>query len=373
MDDPTSLYLHVPFCRHRCGYCNFTLMANRQDLVEDYLKAIAIEIRKSRSATLETLFLGGGTPTRLNADQFHCLMDILEERFELADELEMTVEANPADISEELVSTLVSRGVNRISLGVQSFRPEKLEFLERDHDSEGIRHAVDTIRSRIENLSIDLIFGTRDETPAEWMQDLAQAIRLQPRHLSTYSLTVEKGTRFWNRQQKDERMQVDDESTAELYELGIDYCEDHQFEHYEVSNFAQAGYQCRHNLNYWNGGSYFGFGPGAARFLDGVRSTNHQSTTSYLKRVLGGQDPTSEVSPVDREQWAREILIFGLRRRAGIDLDEFQERTGFSLQQLVGSQLAELLENNLLEIGSNRIWLTRRGLLVSDSIWPRFL
>lgn len=373
MHPPRSVYVHVPFCRHRCGYCNFTLIAGRDDLIESYLKAIQIEIDQVPSTQIETLFLGGGTPTHLSIKQLDSLFTTIENRFEFAEGIEISLEGNPLDFQAELVSFLAARGVNRISLGVQSFNQGKLEFLERDHRVAEIQRAVSVIQDSIENFSIDLIIGTKDETAESWLADLQQAIACEPSHVSTYSLTVEKGTQFWNRQNQNQTMQVPEERAVELYEMAVDTLTGAGYGHYEISNFSRPGLECRHNVNYWNGEEYFGFGPGAARYVNGRRAINHQSIKSYLKKVLKGEEPTAESEAIDAEQSAREKLIFGLRQIKGIQLPEFESNTGFTVGQLAGNSLDGLLEHGLLKLEGGQLQLTRKGLLVSDSIWPLFL
>jgi oxygen-independent coproporphyrinogen-3 oxidase len=373
MPTPTSVYVHVPFCRHRCGYCNFTLVAGRDELIARYLQAIELEISKVKPGRITTLFLGGGTPTHLAIPDLERLLNVLENKFEFAEDLEFSIEGNPVDFDRELVDFLAARKVSRVSLGGQSYNPKKLEFLERDHDENQIGQAIALIESRIKNCSLDLILGVPGETLEDWSNDLEKTIQHKVQHVSTYSLTIEKGTRFWNRQNKNRKMTVDETGAVELYQMAITELRASGYRHYEVSNFSKPGYECQHNINYWNGGEYYGFGPGASRYVDRVRATNHQSTSQYLKLVSQGRDPTVEREEIDNEQSAREKLIFGLRQIEGFQLDDFSSRTGYAVSELVGDELRDLCDANLLEVKDGRLRLTLKGLLVSDSLWPRFL
>ncbi|MEC9092645.1 MAG: radical SAM family heme chaperone HemW [Planctomycetota bacterium] len=373
MPTPTSVYVHVPFCRHRCGYCNFTLVAGRDELIARYLQAIELEISKVKPGRITTLFLGGGTPTHLAIPDLERLLNVLENKFEFAEDLEFSIEGNPVDFDRELVDFLAARKVSRVSLGGQSYNPKKLEFLERDHDENQIGQAIALIESRIKNCSLDLILGVPGETLEDWSNDLGKTIQHKVQHVSTYSLTIEKGTRFWNRQNKNRKMTVDETGAVELYQMAITELRANGYRHYEVSNFSKPGYECQHNINYWNGGEYYGFGPGASRYVDRVRATNHQSTSQYLKLVSQGRDPTVEREEIDNEQSAREKLIFGLRQIEGFQLDDFSSRTGYAVSELVGDELRDLCDANLLEVKDGRLRLTLKGLLVSDSLWPRFL
>jgi oxygen-independent coproporphyrinogen-3 oxidase len=371
---PRAAYIHVPFCRHRCGYCNFTLIAGRDDLVEVYLQAVARELSWLETPReVDTLFIGGGTPTHLSRDQLQQLCATVTRWFLLADGHEFSVEANPLDLTDDKAELLASHGVNRVSLGVQSFSESKLELLERDHRGEQIVAAFGAARRTMRSVSLDLIFGTPGETPENWNSDLQQALALVPDHLSTYGLTFERGTSFWSRLQREEIRPVAEEDERRMYESAIDLLTRAGFEHYEVSNFAKPGHHCRHNEVYWAGETYYAAGPGAARYVEGRREMNHRSTTTYLQRVLADQSPVAEAETLSPEDSARERLVFGLRRLEGVDREGFAAATGFEIDRLVGRSLAEFVRANLLDDTGSRIRLTREGLLVSDSIWPEFL
>jgi oxygen-independent coproporphyrinogen-3 oxidase len=221
--------------------------------------------------------------------------------------------------------------------------------------------------------SLDLIFGVPGETLSVWRSDLQQAIDSGVPHISTYGLTFERGTQFWNRQLHGELHSLDDELEREMYALAIDMLTAAGYEHNEVSNFAKPGHRCRHNETYWSGDPFFAVGPGAARFIHGRREINHRSVTTYIRRMLAGQSPVAEVdelSPADR---ARELLVVGLRRLQGVDRATFTHRTGFTLEELVGKPLHRFVEQGLLSDDGQTIRLTRDGLFVSDSLWPHLL
>jgi oxygen-independent coproporphyrinogen III oxidase len=374
MQAPRAAYIHVPFCRHRCGYCNFTLVAGRDDLIGAYLGALERELSWLKAPReVDTLFFGGGTPTHLPADQLRRLLAVATRWFPLATGGEFSVEANPIDVSQAKAAILSEAGVTRISLGAQSFQAWKLAILERDHDAEMARAAIERSRAFAQSASIDLIFGAPGESLADWRSDLETAIALAPDHVSTYGLTFEKGTSFWSRLTHGELSRVEEEVERQMYEMAIDTLTAKGYEHYEVSNFARPGHRCRHNENYWLGGQYFAAGPGAARFVAGRRETNHRSTTTYIARVLAGQSPVAEAEELEPEDAARERLVFALRRIEGIDTAEFAAATGFAVGQLGGEALPRLIELELLELATSRLRLTRRGLLVSDAIWPELL
>ena len=374
MTKPRAAYVHVPFCKHRCGYCNFTLVAGRDDLIDGYLKAIERELSwLERPREVETIFFGGGTPTHLAPHQLRRLMETVRHWFPLTTDYEFSVEANPADLGAEQVALLAEQGVNRLSLGAQSFDAEKLRRLDRDHSAEVIARSLELARPVVQSISLDLIFGVPGEALETWEADLAGALKLRPDHISTYGLTYERGTALWSRWQKGQVRPLGEESERAMFERGIDLLTDARFEHYEVSNFAQPGHRCRHNEAYWAGDEYYAVGPGAARYVNGRREMNHRSTTTYLKRVLAGQSPVADSEELSPEDRALELFVFGMRRLGGVDRTEFAGRTGFDLDRLVGRELRRFIARGLLEEVGNCVRLTREGLFVSDSIWPHFL
>lgn len=371
---PRSVYVHVPFCVRRCGYCNFAIVVGRDDLATQYLSAVEWELRGAGSPrTVDTIYLGGGTPTRLPLTQLVRLCELLAHWRPPAPGCEWTVEANPSDVTPELLHALSNTGVTRLSLGGQSFSPTKLRRLERDHSAEQIEQASFACRERGIAVALDLIFAAPGETHRQWRRDLDHAIALAPDHLSTYGLTYEKGAAFWSRRARGDLRELGDELQRRMYLTAIDALTEAGYQHYEVSNFARPGRRSRHNEVYWSGAPYDAFGPGAARYVDGIRETNHRSTTTYLKRVLVGESPVAEREELSPEQRAREQLVFGLRRLEGVNRRAFFQATGYQVDELAEQQIARFAEMGLLHTDPHRIRLTREGLLVSDALWPDLL
>lgn len=376
MSRPTSAYLHVPFCRHRCGYCNFAVVAGREDLADRYLKALAIELSGlGAPQPVETLYLGGGTPTRLDHADLRRLLELAASWFPPVDRaaFEWTVEANPGDFHEPTLALLAEQGVTRLSLGVQSLDDAKLNRLERDHSAHQVAEVVASAHRLGLRVSVDLIFAAPQESLDDWRRDLDAAVELSVSHVSTYGLTFEKGTAFWSRRRRGDLTEVEEEAQRAMYLIAIERLAGAGYEHYEVSNFAQPGFRSRHNEAYWTGREYFAAGPGAARHVDGVRETNHRSTTTWLRRVERGESPVAERETLSPEQRARERLVFGLRRREGVAVDPFRDETGFAVDDLAGRQIDRCRANGLLEIEGGYLRLTGEGLLVSDAIWPELL
>nr|NIP86926.1 radical SAM family heme chaperone HemW [Planctomycetales bacterium] len=371
---PRSAYIHVPFCAHRCGYCNFTLVAGRDDLVPAYLRALETELQQlGRPRPVDTLYFGGGTPTQLDVNSLAQLLHIVLPWFPLGRDAEFTVEANPADLTAEQMGVLTAAGATRISLGGQSFDDAKLSTLQRDHTAGDIQTAVQRVREHGQQVALDLIFAVPGETREVWHRDLDRAVEAGVDHLSTYGLTYEKGTEFWTRRHQGQLQPVGDEDELAMYESAIDQLTAAGFQHYEVSNFARPGRRSRHNEAYWTGGGYYAAGPGAVERVGYLRQSNHRSTTTYIRRLACGESPVAEVERLSVEDLARERLIFGLRRLEGIDEIEFQRETGFELDALAGPAIRRYVDQGLLSRQAGRLRLTRRGLVVSDTIWPDLL
>lgn len=368
------MYVHVPFCRRRCGYCNFTVAAGRADLHAAYLQAVEREIEQlSGPHPVDTLYIGGGTPTELSVPELARLCDVLRRAFPPQPGYEWSIEANPAGLDAPKLDMLRAAGVNRLSLGVQSLDADKLRLLERDHVAADVLDLLPELHARFPSVSLDMICAAPGESLKAWLADLESALALAPHHLSIYSLTFDKGATFWGRMLRGQLEPVGEETQCAMLVHTWDRLAAAGWEHYEVSNFARPGHRSRHNEVYWKGESYFAVGPGASRYVGGRRETNHRSTTTYIRRVLARQSPVAEsdvLAPADR---AREMLVFRLRMLEGISRREFRERTGFDLDTLVGAPLRKYVQLGLLQDQHDRIRLTRAGLLVSDALWPEFL
>ncbi len=372
--EPRSAYIHVPFCVHRCGYCDFTLVAGRDDLIDAYLEALAIELaRLERPREVDTLFFGGGTPTHLPASQLARLLALTRRWFPPAPGAEICVEANPAGLDDAKVAVLADAGVNRVSLGVQSFDTQMLELLERDHRGADVPAVVARLRPAIPNIGLDLIFGVPGQTVELWQQTLAAALALEPTHVSTYGLTFEKGTAFQSRLDKGLLHRCDEELERAMYALAMDELPQAGCEQYELSNFARPGFRSRHNEVYWAGRPFFGFGPGAARYAGGRRELNHRSVTTWINRVLAGRSPIADAEELSPEGRARELVMLNLRRCAGLPLAEFREQTGFDFRELAGDALPRHLRQGLLEEHDGYVRLTREGRFLADTVFSEYV
>lgn len=376
---PRAVYVHVPFCRRRCGYCDFPLVAGRDELIEAYLRALKQELELELRTVdarpqIETLFFGGGTPTHLSPCQLEELFGLMAAVFSLTADAEVSVEANPLDLDDETMAALAGAGVTRVSLGAQSFDRDALMVLERDHQPEDIAPVMERLgRHGLVNRSLDLIFGVPGQTLRSWEATLAAAIDLQIEHISTYGLTFEKGTSFAKRRDTGRLTPIDEEIERAMYAAAMERLPRAGFAQYELSNFAQTGFACRHNQVYWRGESYYAFGPGAARYVGGVRSTNHRSVTKWLERTLAGESAVAESEVLSPDQRARELVMLGLRQTAGIDLAAFAIETGFPLRELAPDAYARFIDQGLLEESGGRVRLSDEGRFLADTVIAEFL
>lgn len=369
-----SAYLHIPFCLHRCGYCNFTVVAGRDDLVEPFLAALEIELgRLECPHEVDTIFWGGGTPTYLREAQLERLGELTRHWLPLSKGGEWTCEANPLDCTAEKMSQLHAAGVTRLSVGGQAFNNAKLKLLERDHTAEQLSDTLSAARAIFSDVSVDLIFAAPGETLQQWRLDLQHAIEHSVDHISTYGLAIEKGSAFFGRQLRGQLTAVPEAIELDMYLLAISELTAADFEHYEVSNFARAGHTCRHNEAYWLGQPWLAFGPGAAGFDGHMRTVNHRSLHTYLRRIEKGESPVEESDPLDAEQALRERFVFGLRRLAGIDLNSFTSEAFPDPERLFEPYLSRAVAAGWFLREGRHVRLSQAGLVISDALWPNFL
>ena len=374
MESPRAAYVHVPFCRHRCGYCDFAVVAGRDDLVDRYLGAIGQELGRLPAALdLDTLYVGGGTPSHLGAEGLRRLWGVFAGRLAPVAGAEVTIEANPADVDAALVAAAVACGVSRVSLGAQSLSARTLAALDRDHTPEQVRRAVALLLGAGLAVNIDVMTAAPGQSLAEVERDLDDVLDLGVHHVSVYCLTWERGTRFIGLLNRGALERAEEDLERRMFEGAIERLEAGGFEHYEVSNFARPGHRCRHNERYWDCHSWEAFGPGAARFDGRTRTTNHRSPFTWMRRVEAGLDPAADHDRMTAEGAARERIVVGLRRRDGIVREAFQRESGLSFDGLAGDLVRGWVANGWAVDDGARVRLTRSGLLLSDSLWEGVL
>ncbi|MBL8727132.1 MAG: radical SAM family heme chaperone HemW [Planctomycetes bacterium] len=372
----TSLYVHVPFCVVKCGYCDFNSYVVDDRAVHDrFLDALAVELgRRWRGDAPVSVFLGGGTPSLLDPGRLRRLFALLGEHVDLAGCPEVTMEANPESLTHEKACIARDGGVNRLSMGVQSFHAHHLRFLDRAHSADRAEAAfAEARRAGFDNVSIDLMFGIPGETAAEWRADLARALALQPDHLSCYNLTFEPGTRLHRDLQRGEVAPNEQELDRDMFLGTRALLAAAGFEAYEVSNFAGRGGPCRHNDHYWLQGDYTGIGPGASSHRAGVRSTNLKAVEAWAEALLAGLPGAASAETLRPAQRASEALWLGIRRTDGVDLDRIGERLSLPVAAMFDAVVAEHQQAGWVERAGSRLRLTGEGLLLADRVGSDYL
>ncbi|MCD8182608.1 MAG: radical SAM family heme chaperone HemW [Bacteroides sp.] len=366
-----GIYIHIPFCRTRCIYCDF-YSTTRSELKECYIRALCKELRMRRDylrgEAVETVYFGGGTPSQLAEEDFKAIFETIQEVYGMEHCKEITLEANPDDLTEEYVTMLRRLPFNRLSMGIQTFDDATLKLLNRRHNATQAIEAVHRCRrAGFNNISIDLIYGLPGETDKRWKRDLQQAVSLNVEHISAYHLTYEEGTRIYELLQAHRICEVDEESSVRFFSTLIDTLGNAGYEHYEISNFCRPGMYSRHNTSYWKGIPYLGCGPSAHSFDTETREWNISSLEKYISSVETG------VCSVEREELDsptryNEYVMTSLRTARGISIEELKQKFGTDLQQYCLKMSAPYLEAGLLQKKDNHLSLTREGVFISDSI-----
>lgn len=365
---PLALYIHIPFCRSKCIYCDFSSWANREECRDEYLNALKQELAgwkdKLKDYEARTLFIGGGTPSILPGSAISGLLDEVRKTLPVCDDAEITMEANPGTTSPEQLRICRAAGVNRISFGAQSMDDALLKKLGRIHTSREICEAVAMAREAgFENVSLDLMYGLPGQTQEHWLDTLDKAAALKPDHISAYSLIVEEGTPLYERAQRGEMAIPGDEETISMQRAAIERLECAGYHRYEISNYSRPGCECRHNIVYWDRGEYLGLGCAAHSLMNGERFENPRELDRYLAGVRA-----QERVKLDREDEMEETLMLSTRMTRGMNLDAYREQFGVDFEIRHAKQIAMLQKHGLIEIKNGYLRLTRSGLEVQNAV-----
>ena len=377
-----SLYFHIPFCHGKCRYCSFYSTEPASDTqVKDLLKTELTELKQRltphHSGTIPTIYIGGGSPSVIHKhlpefiEKIRNLLNKLSISFEKA---EFTVEINPGDINRDFLRQLSELGVNRISIGTQSFAEEELRLLGRRHNVADIYNAVENcLAVGLSNISLDLIFALPNQTLAQWQDNLNRAIELDPRHISVYSLTWEPGTEFDRARALGQLKPAEDTLDREMYYLALDTLAEAGIQQYEISNFARGGYESRHNIRYWDDEEYIGIGPSAGSHIANSRWTSIADISKYINCIDNNSTTYDEVFSSTAEENIRHAAILALRKNQGINIDLFHKRFGISPLEYFQNEIKENINSGLLKHSGNHIHLTRKGLSFADSVSLDFI
>ena len=369
-----GLYFHVPFCVRKCRYCSFNSIPFDKEIAKKYVLAILKEMEMRRGDIQPlSVYVGGGTPTVLPMESLRLLLEGIGEYFNPEGGTELTLEANPGSLGRIDFSTLQALGVNRVSLGAQSFDPEELRALGRIHGPGEIKRAVEGLRaSGINNISLDLIYSLPGQGLHGWQNSLDEAVSLSPEHISLYDLSIEEGTEF-HAKQKAGRLTLPPETVqVEMYLLAVSRLKEAGYARYEISNFARPGHECVHNLNYWSAGDFIGFGAGAHSRAKGHAVWNILDVARYIERLEKGVDPAESSEVLTPEEREREFLMLGLRKSGGFSLEEYETRFGKDFLDKYGAIAMKMADAGYMVISEGKACLTMRGVLASNRVITEF-
>ncbi|WP_455675476.1 radical SAM family heme chaperone HemW [Pradoshia sp.] len=371
-----SIYVHIPFCTQICHYCDFNKFFIQNQPVDEYLQALGKEMSlyNLNKKEMKTVFIGGGTPTALDAAQMERLLASIRENISLANDYEFTIEANPGDLTKEKLAVMKEAGVNRLSLGVQTFNEELLKKIGRAHTAEDVYRNVELAREAgFENISIDLIYSLPGQTIEDLKDTINRALELELPHFSAYSLIIEPKTVFYIMLNKGKLSLPSEDTEAYMYEYVMERMEKAGYHQYEISNFGKKGYESKHNLVYWNNEEYYGFGAGAHGYVDGVRYHNHGPLKKYMNAIGAGEKPIIDQSAVTTKEKMEEEMFLGLRKTDGVSLREFKRRFGVEMDEVFGKVISNLIAKKLLVNDDGKIKLTHQGKLIGNEVFQDFL
>ncbi|MBC1803739.1 radical SAM family heme chaperone HemW [Listeria booriae] len=374
----TAVYIHIPFCEHICYYCDFNKVFLEGQPVDEYvdllIKEMEMVTKQHTMSPVETVFVGGGTPTTLTEAQLAKLCSAISRLFPMTESAEFSFEANPGDLSISKLQVMKDHGVNRLSMGVQSFNNELLKKIGRIHTVDDVYQSVNNAKQvGFENVSIDLIFSLPGQTEADFEDTLTKALDLDLPHYSAYSLIIEPKTIFYNLMQKGKLILPGEDAEANMYEKLMSTMEKHGRKQYEISNFAKPGYESRHNIVYWSNEHYFGFGAGAHGYIGETRYANYGPLKKYMQPLQNGDLPTFQQKELSLKEKMEEEMFLGLRKVAGVDKAHFQAKFGQSLDATFANAINKTIEKGWLESTPESVRLTRRGRFLGNNVFQEFL
>lgn len=369
-NETKAAYVHIPFCSHICYYCDFAKVLMTGQPVEAYIDELLKEYDSYGISSLQTLYIGGGTPSVLPADQLEKLLTHLTKNLDLEELEEFTVEANPSDLTDEVLTVLAQSPVNRISLGVQSFDDKLLKKIGRTHTEAQVYSSIERLRAAgFENITIDLIYGLPNQTMEMVERDVQKFLALDLPHVALYSLILEDHTVFMNRQRRGRLRLPSDDRNADMYEYIIETLTAKGYSHYEVSNFGKIGYESKHNMTYWDNAEYYGVGAGASGYLEGIRYKNHGPVHHYLRE----ENKRVNEEVLTRKQRIEEEMFLGLRKKNGVSIERFHKKFGQTLEEVYGTIIEELAFQKMLFEADGRIQMTEKGFELGNEVFERFL
>ena len=369
-----EIYIHIPFCVRKCKYCAFFSIAGRAELYEAYVDTLCLEIeRRAASEPIETIYIGGGTPTVLTALQLGKIASTLNRHFKIDRNVEFTIEANPGTIDRKYLAEARALGINRLSIGVQSFNDELLRSIGRIHTARQAIEIVEAAKTIFDNVSVDLIYGLPHQTLDDLKHSIARIKQLDVQHVSSYGLEIDEGSEFF-RLQKEGRLELpSEELDAAMYDFVTTELPRLGWRRYEISNYAKPGFESRHNLGYWSDAKYIGLGAGASSYDRLERRMNVEDVVGYIEGLRAGRDVSLLEETITREIAIEEFCFLGLRKADGIDRNHFKKKFDIAVEELFGNVMKELAADGLIEVDETRIKLTPRGMKFGNIVFAEFL
>lgn len=374
-----GLYLHLPFCISKCPYCDFNSYQLKEDnQISSYISALYQEIttysKKLKKSNIKTIYLGGGTPTILSGVQIYNILEFCKSKFTIDKDAEITIEANPGTLDGEKIKLLIESGINRLSLGAQSFNNLFLKKLGRIHNTQDIIDSYYLARKEgFNNINIDIMFALPEQTTEDLQVTLKKAVSLKPDHLSLYNLTIKPGTEYYEKHKRGKLKLPTEDEEFDMYNWAIKFLEESGFEHYEISNFARPYKRSMHNLIYWQNKPYLGIGAGAYSFIKGYRYMNYESPARYVKEMMSGKLPVDNGEKLSLRKRMIETIILGLRTKDGVGYKKFKTRFGVNLNDIFFKQVNKLVNLALLEKGDCKIKLTKKGIFLANTVFREFV
>ncbi|SHG89276.1 radical SAM family heme chaperone HemW [Tepidibacter thalassicus] len=373
-----GLYIHVPFCVKKCNYCDFNSFKftkeDKEKYIESLIREIGIYSENLKENCFSTIFIGGGTPTILSIEDISYIFKCIYDSFNIKKDAEITIESNPGTLTKEKLKLLYSIGVNRLSMGLQAYQKKHLDYLGRIHSYEEFeKNFKDAIDIGFENINVDIMFSLPNQTFDDWRETLENVVSLNPAHISAYSLIIEEETVFGKMYEKGELNVLDEEIDLKMYHYTRDYLKTEGYNQYEISNFSKSGYECKHNILYWRSKEYLGLGPGAHSYLEGVRFSNYCSLETYFEKLNNNILPVEDSHKLEEKDKIEEKIFMGLRMNEGIYFKEFKEEFEIDFMKEYKDIIEKLRNKNLIDYTKDRLYLTNRGIDLSNSVFVEFL
>ncbi|MGG7057059.1 radical SAM family heme chaperone HemW [Clostridium nigeriense] len=369
-----SLYIHIPFCKQKCFYCDFPSYASIDYLRENYVDALCKEIEiKASKYKIKSIFIGGGTPSYLETKEIVKMLKSIN-KLNLSEDMEFTMECNPGALEEEKLKAMLDGGVNRISMGLQAVQNSLLKDIGRIHSFKQFEENFNLAREvGFKNINIDLMFGLPNQRLDEWKESLEVVARLNPEHISAYSLIIEEGTAFYKLWERNKLILPSEEEEREMYSITKNVLKSHGYHQYEISNYAKVGFECYHNKVYWKNDDYLGIGSASTSFIDGKRIKNIENVKAYIDKINSGEDIIEDITINTLEDSMEEFVFMGLRMIEGININEFNKRFGVNIESIYKGVIDKNINNKLLLLDNYNLRLTEKGIELSNSVMSDFI